>query len=120
MPTDTTTAKKVADIRQVFDHHLQSFALGLDALMSDYSDESVIQLPDRTLRGLSEIRQFFSDFLASIKPGFWEAFHVQRQVIEGDIAYLVWDAKPFVALATDTLYVRDGKIVVQTFTPFSQ
>jgi len=120
VPTDIVAAKTVASTHQVFDHHLQSFAAGLDALVSDYSEQSVIQLPDRTLRGLSEIRQFFSDFLASIQPGFWEAFHIQRQAVEGDIAYLVWDAKPFVAMATDTLYVRDGKILVQTFTPFSQ
>ncbi|WP_267884222.1 hypothetical protein [Paracidovorax citrulli] len=37
----------------------------------------------------------------------------------GEVAYLVWEAKPFVPMATDTLYVRDGKIAVQTFTAFS-
>jgi len=120
VPTDTMTATKAASTQQVFDHHLQSFALGLDALLSNYTDESVIQLPDKTLRGLSAIRQFFADFLASIQPGFWEAFSIQRQTVEGDIAYLVWSAKPFVVMATDTLYVRNGKIAVQTFTPFSQ
>jgi hypothetical protein len=40
------------------------------------------------------------------------------QAIEGEIAYLTWSAEPFVRLATDTLLVRDGKIVAQTFTPF--
>ena len=120
MPTETVAAEKVASTEQVFDHHLQAFAVGLDALLSDYSERSVIQLPDKTLRGLPEIRQFFSEFLASIRPGFWEAFRIQRKAIEGDVAYLVWDAKPFVAMATDTLYVRDGKIAVQTFTSLAQ
>lgn len=120
MPTDIPVTDRVASTHQVFDHHLQSFAVGLDALLSDYTEQSVIQLPDRTLRGLSEIRQFFSDFLASTQPGFWEAFRITRQVVDGDIAYLVWDAKPFFDMATDTLYVRNGKIVVQTFTPFSK
>lgn len=119
MPTDTVATKKVASTHEVFDHHLQAFALGLDALVSDYTEQSVIQLPDKTLRGLTEIRQFFSDFLGSIQPGFWESFQIKRQAVEGDTAYLVWDAKPFVAMATDTLYVRDGKIRVQTFTPFA-
>jgi hypothetical protein len=119
VPTETVAAKGFTTTHQVFEHHLQSFASGLDALMSDYSEESVIQLPDRTLRGILEIRQFFADFLDSAKPAFWQAFHVQRRVVEGDIAYLVWDAKPFVAMATDTLYVRNGKILVQTFTSFS-
>ncbi|MDM0037407.1 nuclear transport factor 2 family protein [Variovorax sp. J22G21] len=120
MPTVITSTKKMPDTHQILDHHLKSFAQGLDALVSDYCDQSVVQLPDRTVRGLSEIRQFFSNFLESIKPGFWEAFQIQRQVIEGDIAYLVWNAKPFVVLATDTLYVREGKILIQTFTSFSQ
>jgi hypothetical protein len=32
---------------------------------------------------------------------------------------MVWEAKPWVTLATDTLVVKDGKIAVQTFTAFS-
>lgn len=120
MPTDTATAKTAATTHQVFEHHLQAFAEGVDALVSDYTEQSVIQLPDTTLRGLTQIRKFFADFLASIQPGFWEAFQIKRQDVEGDIAYLVWSAQPFVTMATDTLYVRDGKILVQTFTPFAK
>lgn len=119
MPTDTAVADKTATTQQVFEHHLQAFALGLDALVSDFTEQSVIQLPDKTLRGLTAIRQFYSDFLNSIQPGFWESFHIKRQAVEGDTAYLVWDAKPFVSMATDTLYISNGKIQVQTFTPFA-
>ena len=119
MPINTATAAQAATTHDVFDHHLQAFSQGLDALVSDYTEQSVIQLPDATLRGLTAIRQFFSDFLGSIQPGFWEAFHISRQAVEGDTAFLVWSAKPFVTMATDTLCVRDGKIVVHTFTPFS-
>jgi hypothetical protein len=32
------------------------------------------------------------------------------------VAYLVWEARPFITMATDTLLVRDGRIHVQTFT----
>ena len=88
--------------------------------MSDYTEQSVIQLPDQTLRGLTEIRQFYADFLNAIQPGFWESFRIKRQAVEGDTAYLVWDAKPFVSMATDTLYISNAKILVQTFTPFAQ
>lgn len=124
MPTDlpmptAAAADASARTHAVFDHHLQAFALGLDALLSDYTEQSVLQLPDKTLRGLAEIREFFAQFLASIQPGFWESFRIQRQAVEGDTAYLVWQARPFVAMATDTLVVRDGKISVQTFTPLT-
>lgn len=109
----------VASTQEVLNHHLQAFSEGLDALVSDYTPESSIILPDRTCHGLVEISQFFSGFLDSIQPGFWDAFRIIRQVVDGDIAYLVWEAKPFVAMATDTLQVVDGKIKVQTFTPFA-
>jgi hypothetical protein len=102
--------------RQVLDHHLGAFAKGLDALMRDYSAASVILTHDKQYRGVKEIRGFFDGFLASVKPGFWEAFKITTQAIDRDVAYLVWEAKPFVNLATDTLVVRGGKIVVQTFT----
>ena len=38
--------------------------------------------------------------------------------MNGDIAYLTWFSEPAVPLATDTLLIKGGKIVVQTFTAF--
>lgn len=118
MPNNIS-AGKVRSVHEVFDHHLQSFAEGLDSIVSDYAESSVILLPGSTFTGLKEIRAFFSKFLSSIQPGFWDAFRIQRQSVEGDIAYLVWEAKPFIELATDTLLIRDGVIAVQTFTSFA-
>jgi hypothetical protein len=113
------TAQRVRSTEDVFNHHLGAFSQGLDALVSDYTEASSILLPDRSLTGLAEIRQFFDGFLQGIQPGFWESFKVLRQTVDGEVAYLVWQAKPFVAMATDTLLVRDGHIAVQTFTPFA-
>ncbi|OAK61542.1 hypothetical protein A3K87_21050 [Variovorax paradoxus] len=101
---------------EVFAHHLQAFAQGLDVLVSDYTEESSILLQSGPITGLFGIGQFFEAFLKNIQPGFWEAFTIQRQEVCADVAYLVWEAKPFVTMATDTLLVRDGKIHVQTFT----
>ena len=117
--TDQPAQPHVRSTIEVFDHHLFAFAKGVDALVSDYTEDSWMLLPNSTLRGLTDIRQFFTDFLQGIQPGFWEAFRITRQVVEGDIAYLVWEAPPFVTMATDTLLVRDGKILVQTFTPLA-
>jgi hypothetical protein len=109
-------ADAAAATRQVLDHHLGAFAKGLDAIMADYTAGSAILTHDKQYRGLAEIRGFFDGFLKGVKPGFWEAFKINAQTIDRDVAYLVWEAKPFVNLATDTLVVRDRKIVVQTFT----
>jgi hypothetical protein len=102
--------------KAVLEHHLGAFAKGLDELTKDYSASSVILTHDKQYRGLAEIRGFFDGFLKSVKPGFWEAFKINTRAIDADVAYLVWEAKPYVTIATDTLVVRGGKIAVQTFT----
>lgn len=102
--------------QKVLEHHLGAFAKGLDELMRDYSTTSVILTHDKQYRGVAEIRGFFDGFLKSVQPGFWAAFKINAQAIDRDVAYLVWEAKPFVNIATDTLVIRRGKIAVQTFT----
>ncbi|MBN3823767.1 nuclear transport factor 2 family protein [Burkholderia sp. Ac-20384] len=100
----------------VFDHHLGACAIGLDEVLKDYSEISVIVTPEKTYRGIAEIRAFYRAFLDSIRPEFWDAFNVTSRCTEGEIAYLTWEAKPFVTSATDTLYIKGDKILVQTFT----
>lgn len=84
--------------------------------MQDYTKDSVILTHDKQFRGLEEIRGFFDAFLKGVKPGFWEAFKINAKAIDRDVAYLVWQARPFVTMATDTLVVRGGSIRTQTFT----
>lgn len=115
MPSDQE-GLHVRSTQDVFTSHLDAFAQGLDALMSDHTEQSSILLQTGTVTGLADIRQFFDAFLKGLQPGFWEAVKIHRQEVCGDVAYLVWEARPFIALATDTLLVRDGKIHVQTFT----
>jgi ketosteroid isomerase-like protein len=107
---------RVRTAQEVFDHHLLAFSQGLDALVSDYTEHSSIFLKDQTITGLDGIRAFFDAFLKGIEPGFWASFKIVRQDVSGDTAYLVWEASPFIKLATDTLLIRNGKIHVQTFT----
>jgi len=38
-----------------------------------------------------------------------------RQDIQGDVAYVLWKAEPYIPLATDTFVIRDGKILAQSF-----
>lgn len=108
-----------AATQATFAHHLGAFAEGIDALMADYGEDSVLITPSTEYRGRKAIRGFFQDFLDHATPEFWAAFTVQSQWVDGPIAYLVWHARPAVTLAADTLYVRDSKIAVQTFTPLA-
>jgi hypothetical protein len=117
LPTAVFAGKEsAASTKKVLEHHLGAFAKGLDVIMADYSKDSSILTHDKQYRGMVEIRGFFDGFLKSVKPGFWEAFKINAQTIDREVAYLVWEAKPFVSIATDTFVVRNKKILVQTFT----
>lgn len=96
-------------------HHLQAIPQGVDAIMSDYTDESVVYTPEGPRNGLDAIRAFFAGFLASSPPELLQAFTVTRMDVHGETAYLLWKAEPFIPLATDTFLVRDGKILAQSF-----
>ncbi|WP_235580852.1 nuclear transport factor 2 family protein [Pseudorhodoferax sp. Leaf265] len=105
--------------KRTLDHHLGAFALGLDELLRDYDDTSILVTPDKTFTGSTQIRAFFKAFIEGVDPKFWDAFKITKTAVHGEVAYLVWEAKPWVKLATDTLHVRRDRIAVQTFTPFS-
>tara|TARA_Y100000780_G_C13625648_1_gene394359 strand:+ start:917 stop:1060 length:144 start_codon:yes stop_codon:yes gene_type:complete len=38
-----------------------------------------------------------------------------RRDIDGDVAYIIWKAEPFVLMATETFVVTDDKIPVQAY-----
>jgi ketosteroid isomerase-like protein len=97
-------------------HHLTAIAQGdLEAIVSDYTDDSVLFLPDSTLHGVAPVRNFFSHLLATLPPDWMAQFKMFRQDVQGEVAYIFWQAPPVFPLATDTFVVCDGKILVQTF-----
>lgn len=99
----------------VLNHHLGAFGQGVDELMQDYDDRSVLLTLGETLRGRDALRQFFIDFLERASPEFWDALEIRKIAVEGEIAFIAWAARPFVSMAADTLLIRDGIIVTQTF-----
>lgn len=96
-------------------HHLQAIPQGVDEIMSDYVEDSVLFTPDGPLRGLDAIRAFFTGFLSSSPPELIQALTLLRQEIDGEYAYILWKAEPFIPLATDTFVIRGGKIRMQSF-----
>lgn len=107
---------------EVLNHHLEAFSEGsADKIMEDFTDESVLIIPEATLTGKEIIHGAFTEFFGSIfKPGTYE-FTMDRVEVSGDIAYIIWHATTSageVKMGTDTLYVKDGKIAVQTFAMY--
>src|SRR5690348_3735876 len=78
--------------------HFQAFSKDVDALMADYTPDSILFTPNGALRGLEAIRGFFSDVLRTSPPELIPAMTPIRQDIDGDFAYILWKAEPFISL----------------------
>lgn len=98
-----------AETKAVVEHHMAALQAGdIDAVMEDYTDESIFLINmGGVFIGKEAIRPFFE--AAGSPPGFTET-SVQ---VEGEAYLVTWsaDGLPF---GSDTLIVRDGKIAVQT------
>jgi ketosteroid isomerase-like protein len=108
----------MASTKDVLDHHIKCFGEGdLKGILSDYASGAVLFTPDGPLRGADAIGPFYQALVAEFgKPG--TAFSMKHQSIVGDYAYCLWTAETadnVYELGTDTLVVRDGKIVAQSF-----
>lgn len=104
--------------KEVLDHHWQAFIQNdMQAVMADYTEESVLITPNETFKGLDEIRRNFENAFTAF-PKDQTSFQLNKSVVEGDVAYILWQAKaPTLNLsyATDTFVIRDGKIISQTY-----
>ncbi len=104
--------------KKVLGHHLQTFQSNdLDGVMADYTEKSILITPDRTYKGLAEIRENFVQAYKAL-PKNGTTMTVTKSVVSKDVAYIVWNAvTPTLDFkyATDTFIIVDGKIVTQTF-----
>jgi hypothetical protein len=96
--------------------HLQAASTGVDAVMADYADTSVVITDDGVYRGLAEIRGLFSALLDGASRGFVSSLTMSRQEVVGEVAFIVWNALPWFHHVTDTFVIRNDKILIQTFS----
>ncbi len=105
-------------ILDVLSHHMTCVAQGdVNGIMQDYTAQSVLFSPDGVLTGTDQIREFFANLTGSMMPA-GTSFVAVRQDVRGDTAFLIWQADtPTLKfhLGTETLTIRDGKIVVHSF-----
>lgn len=108
----------MSDTRTILEHHVSSFLEGdLDALMNDYTDDSVLFTVDGKLAGRGAIRRLMAGLFAEFaQPG--ASFEMRAQNVAGEVAHIVWSGETpsnRYEFATDTFVVRDGRIVYQSF-----
>jgi len=118
-PNPSKLNRERLSTRAVIDHHLKCFSeRDLTGILSDYAPDAVLFTSNGPLKGVAAIQPLFQTMIAEFgKPG--AAFHLNQQFIEGDHAYILWNAETadnIYELGTDTFVVRNNKIVAQSFT----
>lgn len=106
-----------AETKAIVEHHLAAFgAADMNAVMSDYTDASVIVTQNGELRGTAAIQGLFGALFAEFaKPG--ASFDLKLLSTADNVGYIVWSAETadnVYELGTDTYVIKDGKIAVQT------
>lgn len=104
--------------KDLLQSHLNSFLENnLDALITDYTNESILIAQDTSYTGIEEIKGFFAGLIPHF-PKQKSSFELDKTVIKDDLIYIVWHGKTpslDVPFATDTFIVKNGKIRQQTF-----
>jgi hypothetical protein len=112
---ETTLSDNSKDIIM---HHLGSFQNhDLEAVVSDYTNESVFITQEATYTGPEEIKAFFANLLSHF-PKQKSSFVLDKVVVVDTLGYIVWHADTpslEVPLGTDTFVLKDDKIHQQTF-----
>ncbi|QEC70042.1 nuclear transport factor 2 family protein [Panacibacter ginsenosidivorans] len=113
--TETTRNDKSKELLQ---RHLGYFLdNNLKALITDYTNESVLIAHDTIYTGPEEIKGFFAKLMPHF-PKQKSSFEIDETVINGDLVYIIWHGKTpslDVPFATDTFIIKNDKIQQQTF-----
>jgi len=102
--------------QEIFDHHIRALlARDVEALLTDYTDESVLITPAGVAAGLTAIRAAFGQ-LADALAG--AEFTIGSQTHHDDVLLLEWtlDAPAFAVRGVDTFLFDADSIRVQTIS----
>ena len=100
---------------EVWKHHLQAWeARSIEAIVSDYSDESVLILNNEIFRGPEQIGQVFTQLFKIFDAG---VNRIKTPVLYDRFVYITWHFTPRgkeEIFGTDTFVIEEGKIILQT------
>ena len=105
--------------KSVIDHHIRAFlANDLEAVVLDYTEESVVITPDTMVVGLEGVKSLFAGLFKAF-PSESTTIETDKVVIENELVYLIWHGKSSVVevpFGTDTFIIENDKIQRQTFS----
>ena len=109
----------MSSTEEILNHHHDCIDKGdLEGLLSDYTEDSILEIPHTQLRGLEKLRKAFSRMFEDFGKGP-SNFEMQRTSINGEFAYVFWKAQTEdndYHIGSDTFVIQNGKIVYQTFS----
>jgi hypothetical protein len=120
--TEMTSQQNDLDIetvktRNVLQHHFDSsYKADLDAVMEDFTEQSVLVTEEASFVGLRAIRDFYTSLLQLFSKGF-VSYKLKKVVVIKDIAYITWELKTSdieIPFGTDTFIMQNDKILYQT------
>ena len=102
---------------EVFDHHLNAFVeRNMKENLSDYTEDSVVIIPNAIFTGKDEIEGFFAGLFEEFaKEG--ANIKLTEKRVHNNVVYISWQADTpdnTYHYATDTFVIEDGKIITQT------
>jgi ketosteroid isomerase-like protein len=109
----TTQAQSTTEA--VFAHHLQAVRdLDVEAIVFDYADDAIIMMPGGVVRGIEQIRTHFTNVVNMTPAELAANLQADQLNIEGEFVFFLWSSGVMVPHASDTLCIRNGKIIMQS------
>ena len=100
---------------EVWKHHIEAWeARSVEAIASDYSDDSVLIVNNKIFQGPEKVKNVFSQLFEIFDKG---ENRIDTPVLLGRFIYITWHFTPSEGrelFGTDTFVVENGKIILQT------
>src|ERR1700689_5771687 len=76
---------------EVLARHWRDFQAGdVESILKDYAPEAMVITPNGTRKGVGQIREAFKTMFSEIMPGNTSTSKWEKQVVEGEVAFIVW------------------------------
>ena len=99
----------------VLNHHLNSLGENnLEEIMKDYTEQSEIWTAKGPLKGLEQIRSFFSASLPLFPAGMTK-FDITQMIVKDEHAYVAWSSDSYIANIPWAQRFRHQRGKTQTF-----
>jgi hypothetical protein len=104
--------------KAVWDGHLQkAMSKDLDAVMTDFTDQSAIVTPDKVYVGTAEIRGFLGNVIKGFTPEVLKSLVMKAEIPHDNVVFTILTVGAAKRTFVYTAVIKDGKILTITESP---